>query len=77
MQLLDFKRFSEHEPLGELQLSLGTVDPQYVLENWYQLGPPGTTEVSLAGRGPDPACAIGVAKVWVLYLLSPKPQGQR
>lgn len=44
VQLLAFKWFSEHEPLGELQLSLGTVDPQHVLENWYQLGPPGTTE---------------------------------
>lgn len=50
VQLLDFKRFSEHEPLGELQLSLGTVDPQHVLENWYQLGPPGTTEPEQMGE---------------------------
>nr|XP_048314374.1 synaptotagmin-8 [Myodes glareolus] len=50
VQLLDFKRFSEHEPLGELQLSLGTVDPQHVLENWYQLGPPGITEPEQMGE---------------------------
>ncbi|OBS74175.1 hypothetical protein A6R68_15291 [Neotoma lepida] len=50
VQLLDFKRFSEHEPLGELQLSLGTVDPQHVLESWYQLGPPGTTEPEQMGE---------------------------
>ncbi|KAL1788483.1 synaptotagmin-8 isoform X2 [Sigmodon hispidus] len=50
VQLLDFKRFSEHEPLGELQLSLGTVDPQHVLESWYQLGPPGTTEPEQIGE---------------------------
>nr|XP_042113644.1 synaptotagmin-8 isoform X2 [Peromyscus maniculatus bairdii] len=50
VQLLDFKRFSEHEPLGELQLSLGTVDPQHVLESWYQLGAPGTTEPEQTGE---------------------------
>lgn len=50
VQLLDFKRFSKHESLGELQLSLGTVDPQHVLENWYQLGPPGTTEPEQMGE---------------------------
>ncbi|XP_021489137.1 synaptotagmin-8 [Meriones unguiculatus] len=50
VQLLDFKRFSEHEPLGELQLPLSTVDPQHVLESWYQLGPPGTTEPEPMGE---------------------------
>ncbi|XP_057634908.1 synaptotagmin-8 [Chionomys nivalis] len=50
VQLLDFKRFSEHEPLGELQLSLGTVDPQHVLENWYQLGPSSSTEPEQMGE---------------------------
>ncbi|XP_051001072.1 synaptotagmin-8, partial [Acomys russatus] len=50
VQLLDFKRFSEHEPLGELQLPLDTVDPQHVLESWYQLGPPGTTEPEQMGE---------------------------
>lgn len=50
MQLWDFKRFSEHEPLGELQLPLGTVDLQHVLESWYQLGPPGTTEPEQMGE---------------------------
>lgn len=60
---MDFKRFSEHEPLGELQLPLGTVDLQHVLESWYQLGPPGSTEVSLAARGTGTTCNMGVAKV--------------
>ena len=50
VQLWDFKRFSEHEPLGELQLPLGTVDLQHVLESWYQLGPPGTTEPEQMGE---------------------------
>ncbi|XP_021064364.1 synaptotagmin-8 isoform X2 [Mus pahari] len=50
VQLWDFKRFSEHEPLGELQLPLGTVDLQHVLESWYQLGPPGTTEPEQIGE---------------------------
>ncbi|XP_040321810.1 synaptotagmin-8 [Herpailurus yagouaroundi] len=44
VQVLSFRRFSAHEPLAELRLPLGTVDPQHVLEQWYQLGPPGTTE---------------------------------
>ncbi|XP_045414391.1 uncharacterized protein LOC123642907 isoform X2 [Lemur catta] len=47
VQLLDFKRFSGHQPLGALSLPLGAVDLQHVLERWYQLGPPGTTEVQL------------------------------
>uniref|UniRef100_A0A8C6RVS7 Synaptotagmin-8 n=1 Tax=Nannospalax galili TaxID=1026970 RepID=A0A8C6RVS7_NANGA len=50
VRLLDFKRFSEHEPLGELQLPLGTMDPQHVLESWYQLGPPATAEPETAGE---------------------------
>uniref|UniRef100_A0A8C2QFT7 Synaptotagmin-8 n=2 Tax=Cricetulus griseus TaxID=10029 RepID=A0A8C2QFT7_CRIGR len=50
VQLLDFKRFSEHELLGELQLSLSTVDPLHVLESWYLLGPPGTTELEQMGE---------------------------
>nr|XP_020024351.1 synaptotagmin-8 [Castor canadensis] len=50
VRLLDFKRFSEHEPLGELCLPLGTVDPQHVVERWYQLGPPGTTEPEPTGE---------------------------
>lgn len=45
VQVLDFKRVSGHEPLGELHLPLGTVDLQHVLEIWRQLGPPGTAEV--------------------------------
>lgn len=47
MQLLDFRRFCRHEPLGELSLPLGAVDLRHILELWHQLGPPGTTEVRL------------------------------
>uniref|UniRef100_A0A8C9AHA8 Synaptotagmin-8 n=1 Tax=Prolemur simus TaxID=1328070 RepID=A0A8C9AHA8_PROSS len=50
VQLLDFKRFSGHEPLGALSLPLGAVDLQHVLERWYQLGPPGTTEPEPLGE---------------------------
>ncbi|KFO28265.1 Synaptotagmin-8 [Fukomys damarensis] len=50
VQVLDFKRFSEHEPLGELCLPLGTLDPQHVMEHWYQLGPPGTNEAEQMGE---------------------------
>nr|XP_004654254.2 synaptotagmin-8 isoform X1 [Jaculus jaculus]XP_044997695.1 synaptotagmin-8 isoform X1 [Jaculus jaculus]XP_044997697.1 synaptotagmin-8 isoform X1 [Jaculus jaculus]XP_044997698.1 synaptotagmin-8 isoform X1 [Jaculus jaculus]XP_044997699.1 synaptotagmin-8 isoform X1 [Jaculus jaculus] len=50
VRLLDFKRFSEHEALGELHLPLDTVDPQHVLERWYQLGPPGTAEPKQIGE---------------------------
>lgn len=60
VQVLDFKRFSRHEPLGELSLPLGTVDLRHVLELWHQLGPPGTTEVRLltTWHRPSPAwCA--------------------
>ncbi|KAM7084864.1 synaptotagmin-8 isoform 2-T2 [Molossus nigricans] len=49
VQVLDFKRFSRHEPLGELSLPLGTVDLRHVLELWHQLGPPGTTEAEQTG----------------------------
>ncbi|XP_070930156.1 synaptotagmin-8 isoform X4 [Macaca nemestrina] len=44
VQLFNFKRFSGHEPLGELRLPLGTVDLQHVLEHWYPLSPPAATE---------------------------------
>ncbi|KAF0887443.1 synaptotagmin-8 [Crocuta crocuta] len=50
VQLLNFRRFSAHEPLAELSLPLGAVDPQHVLERWYQLGPPGTTERERSGE---------------------------
>lgn len=53
--MLDFKRFSRHEPLGQLSLPLGTVDLRHVLELWHQLGPPGTTEVRLLTPGISPA----------------------
>ncbi|XP_012876310.1 PREDICTED: synaptotagmin-8 [Dipodomys ordii] len=49
VRLLDFRRFSEHEPLGELHLPLAAVDLQHVLERWYQLGPPGTAEPERSG----------------------------
>ncbi|XP_069915831.1 synaptotagmin-8 isoform X2 [Oryctolagus cuniculus] len=49
VQLFNFRRFSEHEPLGELLLPLGSEDLQHVLERWHQLGPPGSAEpLSLA-----------------------------
>ncbi|XP_028688862.2 synaptotagmin-8 isoform X8 [Macaca mulatta] len=51
VQLFNFKRFSGHEPLGELRLPLGTVDLQHVLEHWYPLGPPAATELRPADRG--------------------------
>ncbi|XP_069866053.1 synaptotagmin-8 [Dipodomys merriami] len=50
VRLLDFRRFSEHEPLGELHLPLAAVDLQHVLERWYQLGPPGTAEPERSGE---------------------------
>ncbi|XP_013369787.1 PREDICTED: synaptotagmin-8 isoform X2 [Chinchilla lanigera] len=50
VQVLDFNRFSEHKPLGELCLPLGTLDPQHVVECWYQLGPPGTNEAEQMGE---------------------------
>ncbi|XP_062949919.1 synaptotagmin-8 [Cynocephalus volans] len=50
VQLLDFKRFSRHEPLGELSLPLDAVDLRHVLERWYQLGPPGTAEPEQMGE---------------------------
>ncbi|KAL2805571.1 synaptotagmin-8 isoform 3, partial [Daubentonia madagascariensis] len=50
VQLLDFKCFSGHEPLDTLSLPLGTVDLQHILEHWYQLGPPGTTEPEQTGE---------------------------
>ncbi|XP_029813080.1 synaptotagmin-8, partial [Suricata suricatta] len=50
VQLLDFRRFSAHEPLAELSLPLGAIDPQHVLERWYQLGPPGTTQPQGSGE---------------------------
>ncbi|XP_012507402.1 PREDICTED: synaptotagmin-8 [Propithecus coquereli] len=50
VQLLDFKRFSGHEPLGALSLPLGAMDLQHVLERWYQLGPPGSAETEPLGE---------------------------
>nr|XP_014685729.2 synaptotagmin-8 isoform X2 [Equus asinus] len=49
VQVLDFRRFSRHEPLGSLSLPLGAVDLQHVLELWHQLGPPGTAEPEQTG----------------------------
>ncbi|XP_014651318.1 PREDICTED: LOW QUALITY PROTEIN: synaptotagmin-8 [Ceratotherium simum simum] len=50
VRLLDFKRFSRHEPLGALSLPLGAVDLQHVLELWHQLGPPGAAEPEQTGE---------------------------
>ncbi|XP_047549358.1 synaptotagmin-8 isoform X4 [Lutra lutra] len=50
VQVLGSKRFSAPEPLGELSLPLGAVDPQHVLEQWHQLGPPGATEPEPSGE---------------------------
>ncbi|XP_030667363.1 synaptotagmin-8 isoform X3 [Nomascus leucogenys] len=50
VQLFNFKRFSGHEPLGELHLPLGTVDLRHVLEHWYPLGPPAATEPEQVGE---------------------------
>ncbi|KAL0629004.1 Synaptotagmin-8 [Plecturocebus cupreus] len=50
VQLFHFRRFSGHEPLGELCLPLGTMDLQHVLEHWYPLGPPGATEPEHVGE---------------------------
>lgn len=59
VRVLGSKRFSAPEPLGELSLPLGAVDLQHVLEQWYQLGPPGAAEVRprAAGLQPVPARA--------------------
>lgn len=59
--VLGFKRFSAHEPLAELHLPLGAVDLQHVLEQWYQLGPPGAMEVRPRTAGLQPGPALGVA----------------
>ncbi|XP_045677003.1 synaptotagmin-8 isoform X1 [Phyllostomus hastatus] len=50
VQVLDFRRFSPHEPLGELRLPLGAAGLPHVLELWHQLGPPGATEAEPAGE---------------------------
>ncbi|XP_037696561.1 synaptotagmin-8 [Choloepus didactylus] len=50
VQLLAFRRFSPHVPLGELRLPLGTTDLRHVLECWHELGPPGTDEPELSGE---------------------------
>ncbi|XP_035885776.1 synaptotagmin-8 isoform X2 [Phyllostomus discolor] len=50
VQVLDFRRFSRHEPLGELRLPLGTAGLPHVLELWHQLGPPGAVEAEPAGE---------------------------
>ncbi|XP_053779957.1 synaptotagmin-8 isoform X2 [Desmodus rotundus] len=50
VQVLDSRRFSRHEPLGELCLPLGTVGLQHVLEFWHPLGPPSTPEAEPMGE---------------------------
>ncbi|XP_059254484.1 troponin I, fast skeletal muscle isoform X2 [Mustela nigripes] len=50
VQVLGSKRFSAPEALGELSLPLGAVDLQHVLEQWYQLGPPGAAEPEPSGE---------------------------
>ncbi|XP_045872219.1 synaptotagmin-8 [Meles meles] len=50
VRVLGSKRFSAPEPLGELSLPLGAVDPRHVLEQWYPLCPPGATEPEPTGE---------------------------
>ncbi|XP_036620689.1 synaptotagmin-8 [Trichosurus vulpecula] len=50
IQVLDFHRFSPHAPVGELLIPLGTSDLQHVLEQWYELGPPGQAEQEQMGE---------------------------
>ncbi|XP_066108465.1 synaptotagmin-8 isoform X1 [Saccopteryx bilineata] len=50
VRVLDFRRFPEPEPLGELSLPLGAMDLRHVLEGWHRLGPPGTAEAEQASE---------------------------
>ncbi|XP_045434207.1 LOW QUALITY PROTEIN: synaptotagmin-8 [Pipistrellus kuhlii] len=61
VQVLDFRRASGHQPLGELRLPLGTLDLQHVLEVWRTLGPPGTVEAERTG---ELCCLLQYAPGW-------------
>ncbi|KAJ1178469.1 hypothetical protein NDU88_003715 [Pleurodeles waltl] len=37
IQLYDFNRFSKHDAIGELRLTLGDIDLQHVIEEWQKL----------------------------------------
>ncbi|XP_020826459.1 synaptotagmin-8 [Phascolarctos cinereus] len=50
IQVLDFHRFSPHAPVGELLLPLDTSDLHHVLEQWYELGPPGRAQQEQMGE---------------------------
>ncbi|XP_068964728.1 LOW QUALITY PROTEIN: synaptotagmin-8 [Petaurus breviceps papuanus] len=50
IQILDFHCFSPHAPIRELLIPLGTSDLHHVLEQWYELGPPGQAEQEQTGE---------------------------
>ncbi|XP_074083701.1 synaptotagmin-8 [Macrotis lagotis] len=50
IMVMDFNRFSHHAPIGELLIPLGTSDLHHVLEQWYELGPPGRAEQEQMGE---------------------------
>uniref|UniRef100_A0A4X2L1C2 C2 domain-containing protein n=1 Tax=Vombatus ursinus TaxID=29139 RepID=A0A4X2L1C2_VOMUR len=50
IQVLDFHRFSPHASVGELLIPLGTSDLHHVLEQWYELGPPGRAQQEQMGE---------------------------
>lgn len=47
MQVYDFNRFSKHDIIGEIRLSLSTVDWNHVIEEWRDLSEASKHEVQL------------------------------
>lgn len=74
VRVLSFRHFSAHEPLGGLSLPLGAVDPQHVLEQWCQLGPPGATEVRPRTAGLQPGPALGAPRETEAPSRCPQPE---
>ncbi|XP_068115809.1 synaptotagmin-8 [Hyperolius riggenbachi] len=49
MQVYDFNRFSKHDVIGEVRLTLGEMNLQHVIEEWKELGPAGKAEYEKLG----------------------------
>ncbi|XP_043826520.1 synaptotagmin-8 [Dromiciops gliroides] len=50
IQVLDFSRFSQHAPIGEVLVPLDMTDLHHVLEQWHELGPPGRAKQEQTGE---------------------------
>ncbi len=70
MQVYDFNKFSKHDIIGEIRLSLSTVDWNHVIEEWRDLSKASKHEVQFSQTPSQVQCMfhVGLVSSHKLYL---------